>query len=321
MKNRIEMLDLSKQEPTSEKFLNYWHEHKYCLRNQEISIAEFYHLKVQRQLKHMLVTLSGGDKMEVIIYGCGKPILFISGLGITAPIWINQIDELSINYQIIIVHMPGHGLSESTVNLTYFGICSVLHELISFLFGMEKVAIVATCIGGSIAINFTALFPECVSKLILVGAILEWDTKIFSDLTRGRKWVKEVISYLDIFSTKLAADFNTYIQKKERKYLLKYEPFDLSNLHENSKCMDPFTYVSYFLSLSKDNDLRAQVRKIAVPTLLIAGEEDSVVDINNTRIIHEMVSGSNYFKISNTGHFPYVTHDSLFNQKVKQFLQ
>jgi pimeloyl-ACP methyl ester carboxylesterase len=321
MKNKIELIDLSFQNPRTETFLNYWINNKCNINSDAIQEDKFQILKTNSSLKHVFVTLSTSEKIEVLIYGCGTPILLISGLGVIAPIWIKQIDKLSLEHQIIIIHMPGHGLSDTTGDLSYKGISNVIHEVIISLGINEKINIIGTCIGGSIAINFTAYYPEHVATLILAGSILEWDTKIFNDSSLNRKKVREVVSYLNSFSNKLTNDFNNIMDRVNSNYLLENSFFNLYSIHEISKCINPLSYVEYVLSLSKDGDLRNQVLKIKIPTLLLVGDEDSVVDIKNSYEMYRIIKGSEYYCILGAGHFPYITHSDIFNLKVKQFIQ
>lgn len=314
---RISYWELTGKTLSPDHFVNYW---KFLKDNKMSPSASrcspdginFDSVDAGKRLVHLSVTLESEKKIETIIYGKGRPIILIPGLGLTAPIWIHQIEELSERFQIIIIHMPGHGLSEMTEDLSYRGMSGVIYEVMNLLQLPLPINIVGACIGGLAALNFSAHYPGCVSTLTLVGTIYDWETDVFTNDALTREKVKKIISFISAFNEKLTADFDA---------LIKTSAMENSMLHVQSKNIDPYAYMQFVIdSIKNDYDVKEVVSKIKVPTLLLTGERDSVVDSRNSRDFHMHISNSEYASIKGAGHYPYVTHFAEFNKKIGDFI-
>jgi pimeloyl-ACP methyl ester carboxylesterase len=62
------------------------------------------------------------------------------------------------------------------------------------------------------------------------------------------------------------------------------------------------------------------LRTINVPTLVIAGEEDTVTPLANAQIMHQHINGSRLQTIARGGHYSALEHPEEFGQVLRQFL-
>ncbi|HEY5728809.1 MAG TPA: alpha/beta hydrolase [Anaerolineales bacterium] len=127
-----------------------------------------------------------------------KTIVMIHGAGVTCA-WLNpQTMELSKEYRVIALDLPGHG----TLAGERFSMEASLERLKS-LFEAEipdHAILMGVSLGGYLAINFAHLYPERVSGLILCGSSINMSglTGISFKLTgfllkrKGADWLKEV---------------------------------------------------------------------------------------------------------------------------------
>jgi pimeloyl-ACP methyl ester carboxylesterase len=320
----IEPLELMGEKLLPEALIGYWEKAK----QNNITIREIRRSNdggwrpesAQPGISHLAVTIPSGKIIEVIIYGRGKPLLLIAGLGATAPIWFEQIARLASKYQVIIIHKPGHGLSETTDDLSYKGISNVIYEVLDVLRIQQPVNIIGACIGGLIALNFAAFHPERTAALILAGTIYKWDTDAFDDGPMDRLKAKKISVFLNSFDASLTRDFE-YIMSRIYgpdcdlpEYRRKFE------MQIKSKVIDPFAYVKYVLDITKGEKIFDLIPKVQCPSLLVAGGRDSVISPENSKILQRLIMGSEYFELSAAGHFPYITHEHEFNDKIIRFL-
>jgi pimeloyl-ACP methyl ester carboxylesterase len=91
-------------------------------------------------------------------------------------------------------------------------------------------------------------------------------------------------------------------------------------LQEKSKSIDPFAYLQYVLDISKNDNIKDILADLSCPVLLIAGENDSVVDKRNSMRMSRIIKNSEYIAIPGAGHFSYVTHYKEFNRHVIDFM-
>jgi pimeloyl-ACP methyl ester carboxylesterase len=113
--------------------------------------------------------LSDGIKLAYVDEGKGsETILMIHGLGSYLPAWKKNISELSKNYRVIAVDLPGYGKSSKAPHsglMTFYA--GVIAELIQKL-ELGPVNLAGHSMGGQIAMVLALEKPELVKRLILV---------------------------------------------------------------------------------------------------------------------------------------------------------
>ncbi len=119
------------------------------------------------------VKFDEGAQMNYKIYGDGKPVLFIHGLGTDSGIWEYQIEKLKNNYKVITVDLYGHGLSKKIPE--EIGIKQTAAEIINIIVDndISSVDIVAQGLGGLIALDMKNMKPAIVNKMILIDTAVQ----------------------------------------------------------------------------------------------------------------------------------------------------
>lgn len=59
-----------------------------------------------------ILPLSNKRVAHYLDQGAGEPLVLIHGVGMQASAWYPQIDDLSRDFRVISVDMPGHGRSD-----------------------------------------------------------------------------------------------------------------------------------------------------------------------------------------------------------------
>jgi 3-oxoadipate enol-lactonase len=57
-----------------------------------------------------------------------------------------------------------------------------------------------------------------------------------------------------------------------------------------------------------------------VPTLIIAGDEDTVVPASEARVMHEAIAGSQFEVLTGAGHLSNIERPAAFNHVTGEFL-
>lgn len=113
----------------------------------------------------------GGAKIYFETYGQGKPFVLLHG-GVYG--YIDEfeyfIEKLSTQYKVICIATRGHGKSDAgNEPYTYEQRASDAFKLIRSI-STDSVAVLGFSDGGYSAFKLAALYPEVVSKLIVIGA-------------------------------------------------------------------------------------------------------------------------------------------------------
>ena len=103
--------------------------------------------------------------------GKGFPIILIHGTASSLHTWNDWTKELTQTYRVIRMDLPAFGITGPNKNADY-SIKAYTQFLHQFLAKMEidKFYLVGNSLGGNIAWNYAAEYPEKIEKLILVDA-------------------------------------------------------------------------------------------------------------------------------------------------------
>lgn len=241
------------------------------------------------------------------------PLLLLNHLGATMDEWDPVfINELARQNHVIVVDLNGVGASSGKVPTT---IAQMAQEAISFILtlGYDKINLLGLSMGGFIAQDVVRQDSDLVNKLILVGTSpkggvgIDQVTKItFHDMAKGQFHHVDPKRYI----------FYTHDQagKKEALEVLKrMKSRTKENADDKMKVPSFLRQLKAIHKWGKSHEDSTQF--IHVPTLIINGDNDTMVPTANS---YEM----NYkIKNSKLVIYPHAGHGSIFqypNSSVKE---
>ncbi|AYB38428.1 type I polyketide synthase [Brevibacillus laterosporus] len=244
-------------------------------------------------IQHLLIRTQTSRQIEVVICGKGKKIvLLFCGFGLTASQWYYQIKELREDYQFIIIHPPGVGLSEDNGDLSFQGISNTVHEVLDILQISLPLYVIGTSWGGMIAQTFVANFPEKVVSLTLVTS--------FCDM--NQLWDEQ--------SLKDAFKLDYYVNYRQGAY----------ELIQDSEFVNPV--VLQYNDIEKQGKLNTHgiLENISVPTLIVSAKKDIMGFYYQTNQLVTKIPRARLVEI-NGGHGCNITHYEEFNRILRHYLQ
>ena len=214
----------------------------------------------------------GNDKGKdiVLLHGWGQNIEMMKPLG----------DLLADNYHITIIDLPGFGKSKEPATILDVGdYTEIVHDLLESL-KVVKPTLIGHSFGGRISIRYGASYD--VEKLVLCGAPC---VKTKKELTLKEKMLKSVKKLPGM--EKLADIAKNYIGSTDYK---------------NASPM-----MRDILVKVVGEDLSEYAKKIKVPVILIWGEYDEAVPLEEGRMLEKLLSdgamivlpGSHYVYLEN----------------------
>lgn len=104
--------------------------------------------------------------------GEGMPIVLLHGTSSSLFTWDGWVEEMKDSFRVIRIDLPGFGLTGPHPGRDYSidMYMRVLHALLDTL-GIDSCALAGNSLGGYIAWNYTAEYPEKVKKAILLNAV------------------------------------------------------------------------------------------------------------------------------------------------------
>jgi len=236
------------------------------------------------------MTPVNGILVYYAVYGAGPPVLLIhGGLG-NADMWGFQVPALAKDHEVIVADSRGHGRSTRANRPFHYALLADDYlGLLDFL-KIRKVALVGWSDGGIIGLDIAIRHPERLSRVLAFGANYtpEGTRNVANDST-----------------------FNAYIVRARQEYAaLSPTPGEFDAL---LKQISP-------MWVSEPRFSEAQLRSIAVPTLILDGQYDEAIAPEHTREMAELIPGARLVILKGVSHFAMWQRPEEFNAIVRQFL-
>ena len=263
---------------------------------------------------HLMVQTVKNVELEVFSIGEGVPILLIPAIGLTAPTWMNQISWDPKKYRIVIIHLPGYGISGLLDHMEGEYVAEAFLDVLNKLH-IEKTHIIASCFGGTTAQIFAEKYPDRVKSMVLCGAFYE--NFGLPDIKLEEIPIEKMVEAAKMIGGGIDQDFDVIIDKNR----IMKDAYNASReLLKGSQCVNSLVvmrYITQILSLST----KELLPNIKCPVLCIAGSFDTIVDKKASKYISEHVLSGGYVEIEGAGHYPYLTHADQFNRIALDFLE
>jgi pimeloyl-ACP methyl ester carboxylesterase len=234
--------------------------------------------------------------IEVLEAGEGPPLFFLhSAGGIYA--WEGALPLLARNYHVYAPLLPGFGKSTGLELLEdQFDLFLIGFDILEAL-GIDRPYIVGESFGGWMAAEMAALRPREIDRLALAAPIGLWrDEAPVVDIFG--KMIGELIPYL--FHNQIcpaAMRMNMMNMLFNEKDDRTQEQVEILIAMSRG-----FQTVAKFLFPIPENGLERRLWRIKAPTLIVWGEQDSLISASYAEIFHEKIAQSRVVKIPNSGH-------------------
>lgn len=103
--------------------------------------------------------------------GTGPALVLIHGSNSSLHTWEGWVQELSDDFRVISLDLPGHGLTgpDPISRYDWISMAKIVNQLTQKL-GTDTFSIAGNSMGGAIAWNYTLLYPEKIENLILLDS-------------------------------------------------------------------------------------------------------------------------------------------------------
>jgi pimeloyl-ACP methyl ester carboxylesterase len=252
--------------------------------------------------------------------GPGEPVVFVHGLGGQWQNWLQNIPRLARERRVVALDLPGFGLSPLPPHeITITRYARYVNALCEHL-GLDRVELVGNSMGGYIAAEVAIQFPERVDRLALVSAagITSASLDHRPVLTLGR----------------IATAIVTWTAARNRELAARrvWRHLSLLFVARHPSLLKPdFAYEAFFKGTGKpgfldalraclDYDFRDRLPEIRRPTLIIWGEQDSIIPVKDAHEFERLIPDSRKVVMRETGHIAMAERPSAFNDLLIDFL-
>jgi len=245
--------------------------------------------------------------------GQGPDVVLLHGWGMHSGVWEDLVEELLDHYRVTILDLPGHGRSRGA----RFG--PSLDDLTAAVAAVAppRAAWVGWSLGGLIAQWLAIAAPERVERLALVGG-----TPCF---TQRPDWPHGM-------NPTVLRGFAEALRQNHRATLLRFIALEVhgsdraaSQLRQLKALLfqhgEPDeTALENGLAILEHTDLRAELPRIACPTLLLFGQRDLLAPAAAGEAMREALPDARLRVFLQAGHAPFLSHPLEFLTELRTFL-
>ena len=253
------------------------------------------------------------------IYACkekNRPwITFVHGAGGSSAIWFKQIRFFSRFFNLLLIDLRGHGASKSLIKnpfkskYTFASISEDIFEVLDHV-KIEKSHFVGISLGTILIRQLAEMQPKRVSKMIMGGAILEFNLRSRILMHFGNA-TKSVLPYMWLYRF-FAFIIMPYKNHRESRSLFIRE----------AKKLYQKEFIRWFKLTSEVIPLLRIFRRVAVdiPTLYIMGDQDYMF-LPSVKKVIEVHPSSELLVLEDCGHVVNVEKPHKFNDGMFKFLK
>jgi pimeloyl-ACP methyl ester carboxylesterase len=219
-----------------------------------------------------------------------EPVVLVHGLSGSTRWWSPNVPALAEHHRVYLVNLPGFGVMRR--RRQRFVLTEAASWLLAWIeaLGLEKAHLVGHSMGGYLSLKLATRRPDVVRKLVLVDP---------AGVPSGRTMLGHLGPLL------LAARYG--------------KPNFLPVLARDALYAGPFTLLRTARDLLAE-DVRGDLRKIGMPTLLVWGERDTLIPPSVGDLMRAEIPGSRLLVIEGAGHNPMFDRPEAFNVALLAFL-
>jgi pimeloyl-ACP methyl ester carboxylesterase len=253
------------------------------------------------------------SKLYVEEHGDGDPLLLVEGLGQSMWAWREQVPVFARRFRTIAFDTRGTG--RSPLPTKPYGIRELAEDAAAILDG-RAAHVVGLSMGGYVALTLTLAHPELVRSLVLVGTgaggpdrvpRADHVRKAFAD-AQGlplEEYGRVTMPYTFAGGWPEAnPERFAQILRARLEHPTPYETID-----------------AHMRACYRYYDEGREVERIEAPALVIHGDEDLIVPVENGRLLAARVPNARYVELHGRGHNIPLEDPQTFNQIVLEFLE
>lgn len=264
-----------------------------------------------------LKTIDAGGKSISLLEserGENKPtVVLVHGFAANKENWVRFAACLTDTYHVVAMDLPGHGDSVKDFDLAYDFRDQVVYvnEILTSL-NISKFHMAGNSMGGAISALYAVAFPEQVTSLFLIdpAGVYTYDCELTRRLADGENPL--IVTCDDDFYQLM--DFA--LEKKP------YIPWPITSVMAEKAIANEKINRKIFADFhgKRSYSFNDEIAKITAPTLILWGDEDRIIHVNNASVFKSLIPDSQTVLLEGVGHAPMIEVPEKSAQIFKDFI-
>ncbi|MFF3753551.1 alpha/beta fold hydrolase [Streptomyces sp. NPDC002018] len=243
--------------------------------------------------------------------GPGPTLVLVHGHPFDRTMWAPQLAAFSPAHRVIAPDLRGYGASPVPPgggDLTLLGtFADDLAALLDHL-GVGRFVLAGLSMGGQIAMECYARFPERVAGLVLA------DTSPAAETPEGRRWRNALADRL------LRDGMRGYADEVLDKMVAPYNTEAASQVHRMMCAAPPEGAAAALRGRAERPDYRDLLTRVTAPTLVVVGRDDAFTPVGDAEAMRAAIPGATLAVIESAAHLPNLERPERFNAALRGFL-
>jgi len=253
--------------------------------------------------------LEGGDP--------SKPTLvMVHGFGADKDHWTFYAPWMTRDYHLIAPDLPGFGENDRDRELP-FDVTSQARRLKDFLdaLGIERPHLGGNSMGGWIALRFAIDYPGSLRTLTLMNnaGIIGADESELQKLAAGRDYNPLVLANLEDADRLIA-----FVVRKPTHVPARLKPVIYADALKHRDLLDQIFWI--IADEMEQKPLNDQLGGVKVPTLIIWGRHDKLIDVSCVAVLETGIAGSKSHIFEHVAHVPMIEDPKATAEVQREFL-
>jgi len=243
--------------------------------------------------------------------GTGFPLVLVHGLNGDLTGWALVMPEFAKHYRTVALDVRGHGGTGKPDQP--YSIKGFAEDLFEFLRKKQipKAHLLGLSMGGAIAQQFALDHPEMIRSLVLVSTF----SYIDDHARRALEGLKK-----NLAQGGYPAFFDEVLKLAFTPDYIAANPGPIAELREKRIQSNSPVAIGRATDACTAFDLKDQIFRITLPTLVVSGREDVFTSVHLVEQIHRSIRGSEWKILEGVGHALYIEKAPALSQTVLEFL-
>ena len=256
-------------------------------------------------------------RLHITDMGEGRPIVLIPGWPLSDEMYEYQYNDLVIkNFRVIGITLRGFGKSDKPYGAYNYDVHALDIKKVLIKLDIKDAVLVGFSMGGAIAIRFASQDNGIhVSKLVLCGAAAPiWTRREDFPYNLPKSAVDDLIALNYKDRPKLLSNFGKIFSATETAL-----NEGIGNWLYGINLSASSYATAQCLVVLRDTDLRSDLKKITIPTLIMHGKKDKICSFDLAEQMKTGIANSHLVAFENSGHSLFLEETKKFNEELIKF--